>query len=224
MMLRNSTGLWMTFYNFYCSEHASLAQRFMRCWDEPWMFRGRYPFYPGLLYAIPPMRGEAVDHLNGLSSFLASIRRGDPSFLPHWFVPLKVLREQYGSKGFKDLVGFGEAIKHLKEFVLEIIKFITTRRQAQEEIRKMELENEEREKRLEQLDLETQKKRLEVISVFTKVARERYDLLRHMGVSQQMIKKEITRSIEDRVDVIERLAESGQIGAIEDIDAKGGAG
>jgi hypothetical protein len=54
---------------------------------------------------------------------------------------LQVIKVQYGSPGIQDLVGVGEIVGHIKEFILKIIENISSRRERELKNTQLELEN-----------------------------------------------------------------------------------
>jgi hypothetical protein len=102
---------------------------------------------------------------------------------------LYVKRIQFGSPGFTDLAGVGDVAGHIKDFLLKLIDLAVTRRQRQ-------LENEEREARVEKLRIEN--------------ARELVDLAKDCGYSQVEI-RQMVHWVDGRQAKLLPLAEHGKI-------------
>jgi hypothetical protein len=102
---------------------------------------------------------------------------------------LQVGKIQFSSPGFKDLVGLGETIGHLKDFILRLCELYSSRRQRH-------LENELREE-------EIQAKRLENAKNLVELAKE-------CGYSKADMRK-LVQWVDSRQNNLITLIENGKI-------------
>jgi hypothetical protein len=116
----------------------------------------------------------------------------DPSFALKLLEPeeqLYVKRIQFGSPGFTDLAGLGDVVGHIKDFLLKGIEWALTRRQR-------DLENQEREARVQKLRIEN--------------ARELVGLAKDCGYSQAEI-RQMVHWVDGRQAKLLPLIEQGKI-------------
>jgi len=113
---------------------------------KAWRWRMIHPSMMPFLGAGVPSVPTDPDALARLASFVYPQEE------------LQIRKIKYGSPGFSDLAGAGEAIGHIKDFVLKIIEHWVARRQTN-------LENEERE-------LKNQKLRIENAREFVQLAKD----------------------------------------------------
>jgi len=106
--------------------------------------------------------------------------------------PFSVRRMQYGSPGFKDLAGLGEIVGHLKDFLVKIIDVVSTKRQR-------ELENQEREVRIERMRIEN--------------AREFVGLARECGYSEGDLRQFVSW-VDNRQETFIQLVRTGKIRSV----------
>jgi hypothetical protein len=153
-------------YNLHAFAFAGMHPRLRSLFDEPIEFLlHRHPWLWSLVLRDPI--GEAPnlrgDYLTRTSAIVRALISEKPFDVRIRLSPLRVKAEKYGSEGFKDLAGVGEAIKQLKEFIFGIIDYCLNYRKKQAEIEKAQLENEEKRKHIEQLELENRKRRVELV-------------------------------------------------------------
>lgn len=115
---------------------------FRKAWRRRMIHPSMMPF---LGAGVPPVPTDP-DALARLTSFLYPEEK------------LQLRKIEYGSPGFSDLAGAGEAIGHVKDFILKLIEHWVTRRQRN-------LENEERE-------LKNQRLRIENCREFVQLAKD----------------------------------------------------
>jgi hypothetical protein len=180
-------------YNFYCSAHADIADylvshfRFHLPGDDP------EPDYLARL-----SQSARITRFYKEKDF-----HGQP-LVPDWFVPLTITRERYSSPGFKDLAGFGVAVKHLLKAVTSVCEYIATAKKREQEVRKMTLENDELKEKLEQVRLETDKKKMELVAEFVKLVRDNPEMSDYWKGDRE-------RSINSRIESLEWLAKDGKL-------------
>jgi hypothetical protein len=110
---------------------------------------------------------------------------------------LAIQRIHYGSPGIKDVIGIGEIIKHLKDFLIHLIDLAVTKRRR-------ELENERRQ-------LENQKLQIENAKKFVELAQK-------CGCSKTEMRQLVGEVVRASVP-LQQLAAAGKITSAETIDA-----
>jgi hypothetical protein len=144
-----------------------------------------------------PLLWRQIMHFGiiGAPPVLPTINLEDPEALQSLLEPdelLEVQRIEFASPGFKDLLGLGEVIGHVKDFLLKLIDWKLTARQRQ-------LENEERE-------LKNQRLRIENAKEFVALGRD-------LGLPQQEIRK-MVGFVGKRQDRTLKLIEAGKITSV----------
>jgi hypothetical protein len=167
---------------------------------HPWMF------LLGLPDVAESNEFRRGDYLTRVSAVLRTVPFHEEFLSPLRVLPLSVRRVQYGSEGFKDLLGLGEAIKQLKEIVFGIVDYCLTYRKRVAEIEKTQLDNEEHRKKIEQLEIDNRKRRVELVEQQVRV-------LKDLGVPKAAIRQALL-GVDERADVIESLAMKGKIKGI----------
>jgi HAMP domain-containing protein len=109
---------------------------------------------------------------------------------------LVVQRIIYGSPGIKDLAGIGEIVGHLKDLLVRLIEYWSTRRQR-------ELENNRRE-------LENQQLQVEVAKQFVGLAQE-------LGYSKRELRQLVASVVREQKPLIQLVA-AGKITSADTID------
>ena len=110
---------------------------------------------------------------------------------------LQVRAIRYGSPGFKDLIGIGEVIGHVKDILFKVIDVSSTKGDKELEQEKLSLEN-------HRLWLENQEKELENMAIFS-------ELLRKNGYNDAEIKKSLTEWLTKKQEPFLRLANEKKI-------------
>ncbi|MBM4146789.1 MAG: hypothetical protein FJ240_11055 [Nitrospira sp.] len=146
---------------------------FRKTWRRKFLHPGMIPFFPYSTTIIP----ADTEALSRLTSY----------YYPDEELELRKII--YGSPGFTDLTGIGEAVGHVKDFVLKIIEHFINKKQRN-------LENEERELRNQKLRLEN--------------AREFIKILREGGYTEAEIRK-MTNWVDERQDTYIVLVDSGKL-------------
>ncbi|MEW6531015.1 MAG: hypothetical protein AB1473_09280 [Thermodesulfobacteriota bacterium] len=111
---------------------------------------------------------------------------------------LEILRINYGSEGFSDLIGVGEAVGHVKDFILKLIEHWLGRRQRN-------LDNEKRELKNERLRIEN--------------AREFVKLVQECGYSESEIRR-LVRWVDERQETFIFLIESEKLIGVRILEEK----
>jgi HAMP domain-containing protein len=109
---------------------------------------------------------------------------------------LVVQRVLYGSPGIKDLVGIGEIVGHVKDLLLRVIEYWSTKRQR-------ELENDRKE-------LENQQLQVEIAKGFVGLARE-------LGYSKKEMRQLVGSVVREQRPLIQLVA-AGKITSADIID------
>ena len=113
-------------YNLHVFFAAGMHSRLRYFFDEPIeFFLRRHPWLLslGLLDPFGASPNSSGDLLTRASATFRALISEEASNMRFHVSPLRVQREKFGSEGFKDLAGVGEAIKQLKEFIFGIIDY-----------------------------------------------------------------------------------------------------
>jgi hypothetical protein len=94
--------------------------------------------------------------------------------------PLRVIKEKYGSPGFKDIAGAGEIIGHIKEVLFKVIDIYVNKKKRKLETEKSELEN-------ERIKIANEKARIEVEMYKLDETIKAYEIYKTLGFSDKDI-------------------------------------
>lgn len=122
--------------------------------------------------------------------------------------PLQVAKLLFASPGHTDLVGAGQIIGHLKEFLLELFKLSQTKKEALARVRKLEAEA-----RL--LDAQSDEIRVNALT-------KKLKALQELGYSKEQCIY-IAADVDQQVHFLLELMQKRQIVGVEDADHIGGA-